>query len=101
MLKALADRLAEAFTELLHQRVRREFWGYAKDEKLPSRRPDRRACAASGRRPVIPPARITRRRGRSSELLKAERIRHAVDRGYAMHPASSVSGFYFHIPSPR
>ena len=34
MLKALADRLAEAFTELLHARVRREFWGYAKDEGL-------------------------------------------------------------------
>ena len=34
MLKALADRLAEAFTELLHARVRREFWGYAKDERL-------------------------------------------------------------------
>ena len=34
MLKALADRLAEAFAELLHQRVRREFWGYAADEDL-------------------------------------------------------------------
>ena len=34
MLKALADRLAEAFAELLHQRVRREFWGYAADEAL-------------------------------------------------------------------
>ena len=34
MLKALADRLAEAFTELLHKRVRREFWGYARDERL-------------------------------------------------------------------
>ena len=34
MLKALADRLAEAFAELMHQRVRREFWGYAADENL-------------------------------------------------------------------
>ena len=34
MLKAIADRLAEAFTELLHKRVRREFWAYAKDEAL-------------------------------------------------------------------
>ena len=34
MLKALADRLAEAFTELLHKKVRTEYWGYAKDEKL-------------------------------------------------------------------
>src|SRR5262245_32753144 len=36
MVKALADRLAEAFTELLHERVRREFWGYAPDERLPA-----------------------------------------------------------------
>ena len=42
MLKALADRLAEAFTELLHKRVRREFWGYAKDENLDSDGADRR-----------------------------------------------------------
>ena len=34
MLKALADRLAEAFAELMHQRVRTEFWGYAADETL-------------------------------------------------------------------
>ena len=42
MLKALADRLAEAFTELLHKRVRREFWGYAKDEALDNDDADRR-----------------------------------------------------------
>jgi 5-methyltetrahydrofolate--homocysteine methyltransferase len=34
MLQALADRLAEAFTELLHQKVRKEYWGYAKDENI-------------------------------------------------------------------
>ncbi len=34
MLKALADRLAEAFAERMHERVRREFWGYAADEQL-------------------------------------------------------------------
>ena len=42
MLKALADRLAEAFAERLHQRVRTEFWGYAADEQLEQRRTDRR-----------------------------------------------------------
>ena len=34
MIKALADRLAEAFTELLHEKIRKEYWGYAPDEKL-------------------------------------------------------------------
>ena len=42
MLKALADRLAEAFAECLHQRVRTDLWGYAPDEALSHRRPDRR-----------------------------------------------------------
>ena len=42
MVKALADRLAEAFAERLHQRVRKEFWGYAADETLQQRRTDRR-----------------------------------------------------------
>ena len=43
MLKVLADRLAEAFAEHLHERVRREFWGYAPDEQLTRRTDDRRS----------------------------------------------------------
>ena len=63
LLESLADRLAEAFAERLHQRVRREFWGYAPDEQLARRRPDRRALhAASGRRPATRPAPTTPRR---------------------------------------
>ena len=61
MLKALADRLAEAFAEWLHRKVRRELWGYAADEALGRRRAGRaRNTAASGRRRDIPRARITR-----------------------------------------
>jgi 5-methyltetrahydrofolate--homocysteine methyltransferase len=61
--KALADRLAEAFAELLHERVRREFWGYAPDEQSGQRRPHpRKSTGASGPPPAIRPARITPRR---------------------------------------
>ena len=65
--KALADRLAEAFAERMHARVRREFWGYAPDETLAPRRADPRAIsAASARRPAIPRSPITPKRRRCS-----------------------------------
>ena len=60
MLKALADRLAEAFAERLHQRVRTDLWGYAPDERLVERGPDRRALPghpARARLPGLPRAR--------------------------------------------
>ena len=81
MLKALADRLAEAFAELLHQRVRREFWGYAADEALDNDGADRaRSIAASVRRPAIRRARTTPRRAPLFDLLRAPRSRHHADR---------------------
>ena len=65
MLKALADRLAEAFAERLHERVRREFWGYAPDERSSNDAADR-ARDYRGIRPApgYPAARITPRRRR-------------------------------------
>ena len=62
MAEALADRLAEAFAEFLHKRVRQE-WGYGRDEKLSTKSSLKRNIAVFGRRPVIPHARITRRSG--------------------------------------
>ena len=65
MLKALADRLAEALAERMHERVRREFWGYAPEEQLARRGSDPRgSIAASGRRRDIPRVRTTPRRPR-------------------------------------
>ena len=65
--QALADRLAEAFAERMHERVRREFWGYAPDEALSPRRADPRALStASGRRRAIRPSPTTPRRRRCS-----------------------------------
>ena len=98
MLKALADRLAEAFTELLHQRVRKEFWGYAKDENL-----DNAALVAEKYRGIRPapgypscPDHIEK--GALFELLRAPEVGITLTESYAMYPASSVSGFYFSHP---
>ena len=72
MVKALADRLAEAFAERLHQRVRKEFWGYAPDEALEQRGADRaRSIAASARRPAIRRSPTTPRRRRCSRCSTA------------------------------
>jgi 5-methyltetrahydrofolate--homocysteine methyltransferase len=94
MLKALADRLVEAFTELLHKRVRTEFWGYAKDENL-----DNDALVAEKYRgirpaPGYPSCPDHTEKGALFELLRAPGVGITVTESYAMYPASSVSGFY-------
>jgi 5-methyltetrahydrofolate--homocysteine methyltransferase len=101
MLKALADRLAEAFTELLHKRVRREFWGYARDERL-----DSAALIAEKYRgirpaPGYPSCPDHTEKGPLFELLKAERIGMRLTESYAMYPAAAVSGFYFSHPESQ
>jgi len=101
MLKALADRLAEAFTELLHQRVRREFWGYARDEPL-----DHAALIAEKYRgirpaPGYPACPDHTVKGPLFELLGAERIGMRLTESYAMYPAAAVSGFYFSHPESQ
>jgi 5-methyltetrahydrofolate--homocysteine methyltransferase len=101
MLKALADRLAEAFTELLHKRVRREFWGYGKDERL-----DHAALIAEKYRgirpaPGYPACPDHTAKGGLFDLLGARRAGIELTESYAMHPASSVSGFYFSHPQSQ
>ena len=59
MSKALADRLAEAFAERMHERVRRELWAYAPDERLPTSDSSKKTTAASDLRPATPPAPTT------------------------------------------
>ncbi|HEY9447585.1 MAG TPA: methionine synthase, partial [Burkholderiales bacterium] len=98
MLKALADRLAEAFAELLHARVRREFWGYAKDEAL-----DNAAMIAERYRgirpaPGYPACPDHTEKGPLFELLQPERVGMRITESYAMYPASAVSGFYLSHP---
>ena len=99
MVKALADRLAEAFAERMHQMVRTEHWGYAKDEALNNE--DLIAEAYSGIRPApgYPACPDHTEKGTLFRLLAAEdRAGIELTESYAMRPAASVSGFYFSHP---
>ena len=101
ILKALADRLAEAFTELLHKRVRREFWGFAKGETL-----DNDAMIAEkyqGVRPApgYPACPDHTEKAALFELLDAKRAGITLTESFAMWPASSVSGFYLAHPQAQ
>jgi 5-methyltetrahydrofolate--homocysteine methyltransferase len=102
MLKALADRLAEAFAELLHARVRREFWGYAADESL-----DNDALIAEKYRgirpaPGYPACPEHSEKGPLFELLQAPlNAGITITESFAMLPTAAVSGFYFSHPQAR
>jgi 5-methyltetrahydrofolate--homocysteine methyltransferase len=102
MVKALADRLAEAFAEYLHEKVRKEIWGYASDENLSNQdlieeeykgirpAPGYPACPDHLEKPTI------------WKLLKVEEnIGVKLTESMAMWPASSVSGYYFANPQSK
>ncbi|WP_374676951.1 methionine synthase, partial [Piscinibacter sp.] len=94
MLKALADRLAEAFAERLHQRVRTEFWGYASDERLDNAEliAERyRGIRPAPGYPACPDHSVKRELFR---VLQCEEIGMGLTESLAMTPAASVSGFY-------
>ncbi|WP_186065138.1 methionine synthase [Burkholderia gladioli] len=98
MLKALADRFAEAFAEAMHARVRRELWGYAAGETL-----DNEALIAEKYRGIRPapgypacPDHLVKRA--MFDVLRAEEIGMSVTESLAMLPAASVSGFYLAHP---
>ncbi|MDX1556869.1 MAG: vitamin B12 dependent-methionine synthase activation domain-containing protein, partial [Xanthomonadales bacterium] len=102
LLKALADRLAEAFAECLHHKVRKDLWAYAPEEEL-----DNEALIAEAYRGIRPapgyPACPDH-----SEKVKIFRLLEATSRagielteGFAMYPAASVSGYYFAHPEAK
>ena len=102
MLKSLADRLAEAYAELLHARVRREFWGYAADEAL-----DNDALIAEKYRgirpaPGYPACPEHSEKGPLFELLQAPvNAGITITDSFAMLPTAAVSGFYFSHPEAK
>ena len=102
MLKALADRLAEAFAERMHQRMRTEFWGYAKEEQL-----DNNSLIAEkyqGIRPApgYPACPEHTEKGKLWQLLKVEEnIGIKLTESFAMYPAASVSGWYYAHPQSK
>jgi len=102
MLKVLADRLAEAFAERLHERVRQEFWGYAPEEHLA--KPELIAEAYRGIRPApgYPACPDHTSKGPLFRLLDAERnAGMRLTESFAMWPAASVSGFYLSHPESQ
>jgi 5-methyltetrahydrofolate--homocysteine methyltransferase len=98
LVKALADRLAEAFAERLHQRVRQEFWGYAADEAFSGE--DLIAEKYRGIRPApgYPAQPDHTEKGTLFKLLEAERIGVKLTESFAMWPGAAVSGLYFSHP---
>jgi len=99
MAKALADRLAEAFAERLHERVRREFWGYARDEALSNDDLIHESYAGIRPAPGYPACPDHTEKGLLFELLDGERTAQvSLTESYAMWPAAAVSGWYFAHP---
>jgi 5-methyltetrahydrofolate--homocysteine methyltransferase len=98
MLKALADRLAEAFAEWLHRKVRRELWGYAPDEALDVAalvREEYRGIRPAPGYPACPEHAV---KAPLFGLLRASEIGMSLTENFAMLPAASVSGFYIAHP---
>ncbi|MGO4437802.1 methionine synthase [Rhizobium sp. RAF56] len=99
LVKALADRLAEAFAERMHERVRREFWGYAKDEHLTSEELLQEAYAGIRPAPGYPAQPDHTEKATLFRLLDAEAATGVqLTESYAMWPGSSVSGLYIGHP---
>ncbi len=102
LLKALADRLAEAFAEHLHEKIRREYWGYAPEEKLTNEQLIR--CLYRGIRPApgYPACPEHTEKEILFRLLNAEKEASVhLTESHAMMPAASVCGFYFSHPDAR
>jgi 5-methyltetrahydrofolate--homocysteine methyltransferase len=100
--KALADRLAEAFTESLHQRVRREFWGYARDEALDNEGLIKERYQGIRPAPGYPACPDHTEKRTLFDLLGAEKQAGiTLTESFAMLPAAAVSGYYFWRPEAQ
>ena len=99
MVKALADRLAEAFAERMHQRVRKEFWGYAADEGLSNQQLIAEKYRGIRPAPGYPAQPDHTEKATLFRLLDATHVAGIeLTESYAMWPGSSVSGLYFSHP---
>lgn len=102
MLKAMADRLAEAFAEKLHEDIRKNIWAYAKDENLSTEELIRENYKGIRPAPGYPACPDHTEKGPLFKLLGSEeKIGVKITESFAMHPAASVSGFYFAHPDSR
>ena len=102
LLKALADRFAEALAEFMHQRVRREFWGYAPEERFTNDqliREEYRGIRPAPGYPACPDHTEKATLWRMLDVEAHTAIR--LTESYAMHPTAAVSGWYFAHPEAR
>jgi 5-methyltetrahydrofolate--homocysteine methyltransferase len=98
LVKALADRLAEAFAERLHQRVRKELWAYAADENLTNEELIAECYRGIRPAPGYPAQPDHTEKATLFKLLKAERIGVNLTESFAMWPGAAVCGLYFSHP---
>ena len=102
MVKALADRLAEAFAERLHQRVRTEFWGYASDESLTNEELIGEKYQGIRPAPGYPACPDHTEKGTLFQLLQAtDNTSVQLTEHFAMYPTAAVSGLYFSHPEAQ
>ncbi|MFN2430024.1 MAG: methionine synthase [Cryomorphaceae bacterium] len=102
MLKALADRLAEAFAELMHEKVRKDFWGYASRENLSNAeliKEKYRGIRPAAGYPACPDH--TEKPGLFELMDVTQTTGISLTENFAMYPASSVSGLYFAHPQSK
>ena len=101
MLKALADRLAEAFAEYMHERVRVDFWGYAPNESLSKEALIKEQYQGIRPAPGYPACPDHTVKPDMFKLLQAETIGMTLTESFAMSPGAAVSGFYFAHPESK
>ena len=102
LVKALADRFAEAFAELMHEEVRKQYWGYAPQESLTNSELISEKYQGIRPAPGYPACPEHSEKATLFKLLNAEvEIGCELTDSYAMNPASSVSGWYFAHPEAR
>ena len=101
MLKALADRFAEAFAEYLHERLRKELWAYASNEQLDTNALIGEAYQGIRPAPGYPACPEHTVKADMFRILEAEDIGMSLTESYAMFPGASVSGFYFAHPESK
>ncbi|MGF1740686.1 methionine synthase [Vibrio profundum] len=102
MIQAVADRLAEAFAEYLHQKVRQDIWGYSPDESLSCEELIRERYQGIRPAPGYPACPEHTEKGAIWDLLDVEsHIGMSLTSSYAMWPGASVSGWYFSHPESR
>lgn len=102
MVKALADRLAEAFAELMHAKIRTDLWGYASEENLSNEELIKEKYAGIRPAPGYPACPDHTEKPLLFDLLQVEKnTAISLTDSYAMYPAAAVSGFYFSHPESK